>query len=79
MKLIFLYFQFINNVFFLVPPAVLVIMENQSYYQDFLIFFKYIYTPFKMVIYWEVCKSQSECAYHFKKYFPLFSFKLIKF
>ena len=49
MKPLFLYFQTMNNVFLLVPPAVLVIIDDPSNFQDFISFLKYIYTPFKWV------------------------------
>ena len=45
MKLFFLNFPWINNVFLLVPPTVLVIIEDASNFQDFLSFLKFIYTP----------------------------------
>ena len=49
MKPLFLYFQWINNVFFLVPPAVLVMIDDPSNFQDFISFLKCIYTTFKWV------------------------------
>ena len=49
MKPFFLNFPLINNAFFLVPPAVLVIIDDTSNFQDFLSFLKLIYTPFKRV------------------------------
>ena len=42
MKPFFLYLQLINNVFLLVSPAVLVIIDNPSNLQDFLSFLKCI-------------------------------------
>ena len=47
MKTLFLHSQLINTVFLLVPPEVLVIMDNPSSFQDFLSFWNYIYTPIK--------------------------------
>ena len=38
-----------NNVFLLVPPAILVIIDNPSNFQDFINFVKGMYTPFKGV------------------------------
>ena len=49
MKSFFLNLPWINNVFLLVPPAVLVIVEDTYDFQDFIIFLKLIYTLFKMV------------------------------
>ena len=42
MKPFFLNFPWINNVFLLVPPVVLVIIEDISNFQDFLSFIKFI-------------------------------------
>ena len=59
-----------KNVFWLVPPAVLVISEDISNFQDFLCFIKFIQTDFKRVSIvpeLNVGKSQNRCAYHKKK------------
>ena len=67
MKPFFLNFPYIINVFLLVPPAVLVIIEDATNFQDFLSFLKFIYTPFKTVskvTELDVGKSQNRCAYH---------------
>ena len=67
MKPFYLYFQFINNVFLLVPEAVLVIMDNPLHFLDFLSFSKYIYSPFKIMSKgtdWDVCNSKNKFAYH---------------
>ena len=58
-----------KNVFLLIPPAVLVIIEDISNFQEFLSFIKFIKTPFKRVskvpeLY--VGKSQNKGAYHKK-------------
>ena len=42
MKTFFLIFPWIKNVFLLVPPAVLVFIEDISNFQDFLCFIKFI-------------------------------------
>ena len=63
----FLNFQWITNMFLLVPLAVLVIIEDTTNFQDFLISLKLIYTPFKRVFKvkeLDVGKSQNRCAYH---------------
>ena len=49
MKPFFLNFPWIKNVFLLVPPTVLVIIEDISNFQDFLSILKFIYTPSKRV------------------------------
>ena len=75
----FLNFPWINNVFLLVPPAVLVIIEDTSNFQDFLSFLKFIYAPFKRVskvTELDVGKSQNRCAYH-KKIFSYDSLHLL--
>ena len=63
MKPFFLYSQLINTVFLLVPPVVLVIMDNLFNFQDFLSFLKCIYTPLKKVTKvtkWDICKSPNK-------------------
>jgi len=75
MKPFFLNFPYIINVFLLVPPAVLVIIEDATNFQDFLSFLKFIYTPFKRVskvTELDVGKSQNRCAYHSKVFFLWF-------
>ena len=62
MKLFFLYSHLINAVFLLVPPAVLVIIDDPSNFQYFLGFLKSIYNPFQKVTKVtksDVCKSQN--------------------
>ena len=81
MKPICLYSQLIITVFLLLPPAVLVIMDDPSNFQGFLSFLKCIYTPFKKVskvTKWDVRKSQNKCAYR-KTIFSFVSLKLLQF
>ena len=53
-----------EQFFLLVPPAVLVIMDKQSNFHDFLSFIKCIYTLFKRVSNeFDDCKSKNKCAY----------------
>ena len=66
MKPFFLYFQVRNNLFLLVLPAVLVIMDDPSNFQDFLSFLKCIYIVFKRVSKvseLDVFKLQNKCVY----------------
>ena len=61
-------------MFLLVLPAVLVIIEDTSNFQDFIIFFKLIYTPFKRVseeTELDVGRSQNKNVLLTKKYFPM--------
>ena len=67
--------------FLLVPPAVIVNIEDTSNFHEFLSILKFIYTPFKRVskvtdLY--VDKSQNRCACH-KKIFSYVSLHLLKF
>ena len=80
-KPFFLNFPGINNVFLLVPPAVLIIIQDISNFQDVLSFIKFIWTPFKRVSKvpeLNVGKSQNRCAYH-KKIFPEDSLHITNF
>ena len=65
-----LFSQFpMDHVFLLVPPTVLLFIEDTSNFQDFLIVLKLIYTPFKRVskvTELDVGKSQNRCAYQTK-------------
>ena len=69
-----------NNLFLLVPPAVLVIMDDPSNFQDFLSFSMCIYTLFKRVSKvseLDLCKSQKKCGYHQKILFSLYFLKFL--
>ena len=82
MKTFFLNFQWINNVFLLVPPTVLVIIEDTSNFQVFLSLIKLIYTPLKRVskvTYLYVGRSQNRCAYHKKNIFLCFLLHLLNY
>ena len=52
MNPLFLYFELINNALLIVPPAVLVIIDGPSNFQDFLKLKKM-----------DACNSQNMCAY----------------